>query len=252
MIPRTIQLGPIWNVVGEIAIRTIKNVAHEDRTVIRNLVIEAPKKIVLPSNIGIVYKRLSGARCGSGRAEEFRRIVRQRIKRHRVSNSLPHGRIRVFSRWCATNAACCRRQELVRTGIWNRNDIRDDLLLAQPFVVPEKECFVPFDRPAEAPAKLILMIRRRLSRCLTGFDDCIEKIPRFEFVVTQKLVRRSVQSIRARAAGSINDGTISAKLCSVGIRERLEFSDRFDTKRRAQAAGARPVVPEIYHVLIIE
>ena len=138
------------------------------------------------------------------------------------------------------------------TGIWNSNDIRDDLLLAQPFVVPEKECFVPFDRPAEAPAKLILMIRRRLSRCLTGFDDCIEKIPRFEFVVTQKLVRRSVQSIRARAAGSINDRTISAKLCGIGIRQRLEFSNGLDAECRAQAAGTRSVVPEIHHVLIIE
>src|SRR5262249_55380305 len=140
----------------------------------------------------------------------------------------------------------------MRTGVWNGDDVRDDLFLAQSLVIGEEESFVLFYRTAKAAAKLVLMEGWRLCCRFAGFDCRIEEVPRFEFVVTQELVCGAVQSVRARVARRINDRSIPAKLSRVSIRQRLEFSDGLHTKCRPHPACAWSIVPEIHHVLVIE
>ena len=87
---------------------------------------------------------------------------------------------------------------------------------------------------------------------MPGLNHGIEKIARLEFVVAQKLVRRAVEGVRARAAGGVDHGAATAELGRVRIRQRLKLGNRLDAERRSQAPRARSVVPEIHHVLVVQ
>ena len=192
MITRAVEFRPVRNIGSEITIGPVQNVPEEDGAPIRYQVIDASKKVVLPTDVRIIHERLPGARSCSRGSEEFGRVARQRIHRHRVADRLPHGRVRIFRHWRAAGPAGCRRQELVCAGIRDRHDVSNDLLLTQSFVVRKEKRLVRLDGATEAAAELVLMVRRRLRSRVSGLNHGIEKVARFELVVAQKLVRRAV------------------------------------------------------------
>ena len=140
----------------------------------------------------------------------------------------------------------------MRTYIRYGHDVGDDLRASQTFEIAEEKQFVFLDRPSKAGAELILTKRRRPRSRVSGLDDVVEEVPRFELVVAEKLVNGSVKIIGARAARRIDHGAVPAELRGVCICQRLEFRDGFHTERRSQSACAGAVIPEVHHVLIVE
>ena len=140
----------------------------------------------------------------------------------------------------------------MRAGIRNGHNIRDDLRLAQSFIVSKEKRFVLLDGTAEAAAELILTVRRWLRARVPRLDNSVEEVASLELVVAQKLVRGAVERVRARTAGSVDYRAAAAELCGVRVGQRLKLRDRLHSERRSQPARARTIVPEIHHVLIVQ
>src|SRR2546422_10526690 len=165
-----VELRPIWNIVGEFVIGPVKDEPKENGTLLRCQVINASKSVVLVADVRIIHERLARGGSGSRRCEELRYVVRQRIKRHRVPHGLADSRVGVLRYRRAAGATCCRCEELMRAGVRNCHDIRVNLLLAQPFVVPKKKRLVPLDGTAEAAAELVLPDCRWPCGRVSGLD----------------------------------------------------------------------------------
>src|SRR5262249_31448658 len=131
MVPGTIELRPIRNVSREIAIGAVQDVSHENGTLFRYLVIKTAQEIILRADVWIIDEGLSGAGSCSRCSEKFRRVVRKRVQRHRVSHSLSHTRIYIFRDRRAASAARSDGQELVSAGVWNSDNARHELLFPQ-------------------------------------------------------------------------------------------------------------------------
>src|SRR5262245_24824018 len=121
----------------------------------------------------------------------------------------------------------------MRASVWHSHDIRYDLLFSQALVVRKEEDLVLLDRSADARAELILVIRRRFRGRASGFDDGVEEVARFKFVVAKKLVSRSVKVVGPRSAGSIDHSAVAAELSRVRVGQRLKLSDGLDSQCRA-------------------
>jgi hypothetical protein len=56
----------------------------------------------------------------------------------------------------------------------------------------------------------------------------------------------------AGSAGCVDHRPIAAELGAIDIRQRLELGDRLNPQGRSQTARARPVIPEVDHILVIQ
>src|SRR5262249_30019469 len=104
-------------------------------------------------------------------------------------------------------------------------------MLAQAFIVEEEKRLVFLHRTADAASELIAPERGRILQ--------LKKIPGVQRVIAQKLVSGPVEEVGAPLRRGVDGRTVAAKLSAIGVRERLKFRDRFDSKRRAGNRGTR-------------
>ena len=109
-------------------------------------------------------------------------------------------------------------------------------VLPQSFIIAEKKCFVPLDRPSQCASKLVALEWR--SRTL------IEIIRRIEVVVSQKFVSTAVHLVRSRAGDDQHLGAGSlAVLRAVGVTQHIEFAHSIDAQQfLADTAGLHVVL----------
>src|SRR5262245_27659061 len=131
----------------------------------------------------------------------------------------------------------------MRALIGNVDLLCDYLSGAQALVGSKEEYFVFLYRSAEAGAKLVPAKRGRFVPI--GHIAC------FKFVVTKELENRAMERIRARAAGGIDDGSITSELRAITIRQDLKLRDGFHTQRGSDAARTGYIPPPAQHILTI-
>ena len=127
---------------------------------------------------------------------------------------------------------------------WNKGLERLVQMLAKAFVVEEEECLALLYRTADAASELIAPERSRLFQ--------LKKIPGVQRVIAQKLVNGTMEHVRARPRHRVDGGSVATKLGAVGIRERLKFRDRFDSKGRACNGGTRSPLPPVLDVFAVQ